>query len=301
MLRALYGYPMTFNPDAKIDSSKVSKRGRNTAIGVGGGALGVIAVALISQLVGFDVGPLANMFLGGDQGQVEEQDLSHCDTGADANEDVECRMVGAATSLDAYWADQFAAVGEPYETPGFVIFEQATMSGCGQASSATGPFYCPPEQGIYLDTGFFDQLRSQFGASGGPLAEMYVVAHEWGHHISNLTGVMDSISRSDAGPTSDSVRLELQADCYAGAWAGAASTQPDGSGETFLQPITRQQVQDALNAAAAIGDDRIQEASGVDVNPHQWTHGSSEQRQRWFLEGFEGGPAACDTFNTNNL
>lgn len=293
---------MTFNPDAKIDSSKVSKRGRNTAIGVGGGALGVIAVAVISQLVGFDVGPLAGMFFGGDQqGQVQEQDLSHCGTGADANEDVECRMVGAATSLDAYWEGVFARSNVAYATPGFVMFEGTTSSGCGTASSATGPFYCPTEQGIYLDTGFFDQLRSQFGASGGPLAEMYVVAHEWGHHVSNITGTMDNLNLRESGPTSDSVRLELQADCYAGSWAAAASTQPDGSGTTFLQPITKQQIQDALNAAAAIGDDRIQEASGVNVNPHQWTHGSSDQRQRWFLAGFEGGPAACDTFNTNNL
>lgn len=293
---------MTFNPDAKIDSSKVSKRGRNTAIGVGAGGGLVLILALVGPLLGVDLSALAPL-LGGEQSQQgAEQDLSHCDTGADANEDVECRMVGAATSLDAYWAKVFADSGlSNYATPGFVIFEQSTMSGCGQASAATGPFYCPPEQGIYLDTGFFDQLRSQFGASGGPLAEMYVVAHEWGHHISNIRGAMNGLNLRDSGPTSDSVRLELQADCYAGAWAVAASTQPDGSGTTFLQPITRQQIQDALNAAAAIGDDRIQEASGVNVNPHQWTHGSSEQRQRWFLAGFEGGPAACDTFSTSNL
>jgi len=291
---------MTFNPDAKIDSSKVSKRGRNTAIGVGGGAIGVIAVALISQLVGFDISPLADAFLGGGQGQVTEEDLEHCDTGADANEDVECRMVGAATSLDDYWAGQFRG-DATYVSPGFVIFEQSTSSGCGTASAATGPFYCPTEQGIYLDTGFFDQLRSQFGASGGPLAEMYVVAHEWGHHISNLIGQMDGLNLRDSGPTSDAVRLELQADCCAGAWAGSASTQPDSSGTPFLRPITKQQVQDAVNAAAAIGDDRIQEASGGSVNPHQWTHGSSDQRQRWFLAGFEGGPSACETFDTNNL
>src|SRR5690606_17242864 len=157
------------NPDAKIDSSKVSKRGRNTAIGVGGGALGVIAIALISQLVGFDVGPLASMFTGGGTSQeITEGDLSHCDTGADANADIECRMVGAATSLDDYWASEMRG---GYVTPGVVLFEQSTQSGCGAASAATGPFYCPADQTMYLDTGFFDQLRSQFGASGGPLAE----------------------------------------------------------------------------------------------------------------------------------
>lgn len=290
---------MTFNPDAKIDSSKVSKRGRNTAIGVGGGALGVIAIALISQLVGFDVGPLASMFTGGGTSQeITEGDLSHCDTGADANADIECRMVGAATSLDDYWASEMRS---GYVTPGVVLFEQSTQSGCGAASAATGPFYCPADQTMYLDTGFFDQLRSQFGASGGPLAEMYVLAHEWGHHMSNILGQMDNLNLRESGPTSDSVRLELQADCFAGAWAAAASTQPDGSGTTFLKPITKQQIADALNAAAAIGDDRIQEASGSSVNPHQWTHGSSEQRQRWFATGFEGGATVCDTFSTNSL
>src|SRR5690606_21075706 len=184
---------------------------------------------------------------------------------------------------------------------GVVLFEQATQSGCGSASAATGPFYCPADQTMYLDTGFFDQLRDRFGASGGPLAEMYVLAHGWGHHMSNILGQMDNLNLRESGPTSDSVRLELQADCFAGAWAAAASTQADGSGTTFLKPITKQQIADALNAAAAIGDDRIQEASGANVNPHQWTHGSSEQRQQWFLTGFEGGATQCNTFSTNSL
>ncbi|HRP99650.1 MAG TPA: neutral zinc metallopeptidase [Terrimesophilobacter sp.] len=291
---------MTFNPNAKIDSSKVSKRGRNTAIGVGAGGGLVLILALVGPLLGIDLSGLAPL-LGGGAGtsqEITEGDLSHCDTGADANEDIECRMVGAATSLDAYWS---AEMRSGYVTPGVVLFEQATQSGCGSASAATGPFYCPADQTMYLDTGFFDQLRNQFGASGGPLAEMYVLAHEWGHHMSNILGQMDNLNLRESGPTSDSVRLELQADCFAGAWAAAASTQPDSNGTTFLKPITKQQIADALNAAAAIGDDRIQEASGVNVNPHQWTHGSSEQRQRWFATGFEGGATVCDTFNTNNL
>ncbi|MBX3094241.1 MAG: neutral zinc metallopeptidase [Cryobacterium sp.] len=292
---------MTFNPDAKIDSSKVSKRGRNTAIGVGAGGGLALILALVGPLLGVDLSGLAPLFEGGQSQQVTEEDLSHCDTGADANENVECRMVGAATSLDDYWKGVFARSSNvpDYVTPGFIVFESSTSSGCGMASAATGPFYCPSDGSIYLDTGFFDQLRTQFGASGGPLAEMYVVAHEWGHHIQNVLGTMNNLNLRESGPTSDSVRLELQADCYGGAWANAASTQPDGSGTTFLKPITQQQIADALNAASVIGDDRIQEASGGQVNPHQWTHGSSEQRQKWFLKGFEGGPGVCNTFGPN--
>jgi predicted metalloprotease len=172
---------------------------------------------------------------------------------------------------------------------------------CGSATSAVGPFYCPGDQTVYLDTGFYDELRNRFDAEGGPLAQMYVVAHEFGHHIQNLQGTMDSIERGDTGPTSDAVRLELQADCFAGAWAGEASTVPDDSGTPFLKPITKAQVADALNAAASIGDDRIQESTQGQVNPEAWTHGSSEQRQQWFETGFEQGAAACDTFAAGAL
>lgn len=177
-----------------------------------------------------------------------------------------------------------------------MLFSGSTGTGCGNATSATGPFYCPPDESIYIDTGFFDDLRNQFGASGGPLAEMYVIAHEWGHYIQNVLGTMDNLNLRDSGPTSDSVRLELQADCYGGSWAKNASTVADSSGVPFLQPITRPQINDALNAAQVIGDDRIQEMSSGQVHPEPWTHGSSDQRQKWFMVGFEEGPTACDTF-----
>jgi predicted metalloprotease len=141
-------------------------------------------------------------------------------------------------------------------------------------------------------------LAQQYGSSAGPLAEMYVVAHEYGHHIQNLTGVFDRADRSGTGDDSDSVRVELQADCYAGMWAGDAATTVDpDTGVTFLEPITREQLADALSAAAAVGDDHIQAQSGGGVNPDTWTHGSSEQRQRWFTTGYEQGTLeACDTF-----
>ncbi|MGK9149029.1 neutral zinc metallopeptidase [Plantibacter flavus] len=288
---------MTFNDNADISGNKVKRRGRTTGIAVGGGAVGVIAIALISQLLGVD---LTGILGGAGGGQQQEETMlsDECQTGADANANVDCRMGGAYSSLDAYWTNTLPTLGVEYTSPAdFIIFDQQTNTGCGAASSATGPFYCPPDQTIYLDTGFFTELRERFGASGGPLAEMYVVAHEWGHHIQGITGIMDRADRSGTGPSSDSVRIEIQADCFAGAWVAAASSTEDVNGVAFLKPVTEQEIADALSAAAAVGDDRIQEASTGQVNPEAWTHGSAEQRQRWFLTGYRGGPGACDTFS----
>lgn len=288
---------MTFNPNSDIGGGRVSKRGRNTGIAVGGG-LGVIALFVISQFLGVDLTGL----VGGGAAPETESSLEQCQTGADANENVECRMVGAAASLDAYWSQEGPELGLDYVGPqDFVLFDQATTTGCGSASSATGPFYCPPDQTIYIDVSFYDELRGRFGSSGGPLAEMYVVAHEWGHHIQNLAGILERAQDGQTGPTSNAVRVELQADCFAGAWAANASEVPDESGTPFLQPITDAQIADALSAASAVGDDRIQEATQGQVTPHSFTHGSSEQRQRWFLTGFQQGAGACDTFSASQL
>jgi predicted metalloprotease len=292
---------MTFNPNSKLDSSKVSKRGRNAAIG-GGSAAVVIGLLVLSQVLGVDLTGLAGITGGSNQSQSQSQpeEALECDTGADANARTECLMVGAANSLDAYWTGEAAAEGIDYRSPAdFVLFKQGTNTGCGQASSATGPFYCPPDETIYVDTSFFDELRTRFGASGGTLSQMYVVAHEWGHHIQNITGVFESTDRSGTGPASDSVRTELQADCYAGSWVRAASTTVDENGVAFLEPVTTQQITDALNAASVIGDDRIQQQSSGQVDPESWTHGSSESRQRWFQTGLDGGPGACDTFSVD--
>jgi predicted metalloprotease len=285
---------MTFNDDANIGGGRVRKRGRNAAIGGGAGGLVVIALVVVSQLVGVDLTGLAPILGGGgDPGTVEETTLDQCQTGAQANEDIECRMEGAAVALDAFWETQV----DGYTQPGIVIFVDGTSTGCGNATSASGPFYCPPDQTVYLDTAFYDDLRTQFGASGGPLAQLYVVAHEWGHHIQNITGTMNGLDLTDQGPTSDGVRLELQADCYAGAWVKAASTIPDENGVPFLEPPTDAQIADALNAAAAVGDDHIQETmGGGQVNPETWTHGSSDSRQRWFNTGYTQGVGGCDTF-----
>ncbi|WP_043672875.1 neutral zinc metallopeptidase [Clavibacter michiganensis] len=295
---------MTFDDDARIDTSKVTRRrgrGRTTGIAAGGGGLlVVVAVILVQQFTGVDLSQLVGGQgggAGGGSGQQQDEAIEGCRTGAEANASVECRMAGAADSLDTYWTTAAPEAGvADYVSPGFSLFDAATSTGCGEASSATGPFYCPPDQRLFVDTTFFDELRTRFGASGGPLAQMYVVGHEWGHHIQQLSGAFDRADRTGTGPTSDSVRLEVQADCYAGAWVGAASGIRDDAGTAFLEPVSPAEVRDALDAAAAVGDDRIQAASGGEVDPHTWTHGSAEQRQRWFEAGRAGGPTACDTF-----
>jgi uncharacterized protein len=286
---------MTFNPNANISGGKASKRGRNTGIAVGGG-VGVLALFLLSQFLGVDLTGLAGG--GGGQPAASDSSLEQCQTGADANENVECRMKGASASLERYWTTESQELGFDYVGPtDLILFDGATTTGCGNASAATGPFYCPPDQTIYIDVSFYDELRGRFGSSGGPLAEMYVIAHEWGHHVQNILGILEQSQDGQTGPTSNAVRVELQADCFAGAWAADASQVPDESGVPFLQELTPAQIQDALSAAAAVGDDRIQEATQGQVNPHTFTHGSSEQRVAWFETGFQRGAAACDTFN----
>ncbi|WP_454777903.1 KPN_02809 family neutral zinc metallopeptidase [Georgenia muralis] len=293
---------MSFNKDVRADTGRVrsSRGGKGAAVG---GGLGLVAL-LIYMFTGVD---LSGVLGGGGGEQTQEegtQDFSHCQSGEDANEFTDCRMIYTADALDQYWG---AALPEQadieYQMPGFELFENSVSTGCGNATSAVGPFYCPPDASVFLDMGFFDQLESQLGAENAPLAQMYIVAHEWGHHIQNQQGTMSTIDRQGTGPESDGVRLELQADCYAGMWVGQAATVVDpDSGATFLEPPTRDQVNDALDAAAAVGDDRIQAGAGQEVDPHTWTHGSAEQRQRWFVTGYEqGSMAACDTFATDQL
>lgn len=282
---------MTFNEGANTSSGRVSRRGRNGAIGGGAGIVGVIAVFLIAQFTGVD---LSGLIGGGtDSGPSEELNCTY----DQANTDDDCRVEGAAASLETYWAGIAPDMGFDYVSPtDTVIFDGATSTGCGDATSSVGPFYCPADSTIYLDTAFYAELRSQFGATGGPLAQMYIIAHEWGHHIQNVAGISEGLDLQNSGADSDSVRLELQADCFAGAWVGAAPTILDENGVAFLEPVTQQEIADALNAAASVGDDNIQEQSGGAANPEAWTHGSSESRQKWFQIGHDGGPAACNTF-----
>lgn len=291
---------MTFNDDSQLRGGKVKRRGRTTAIGGGAVGVGAIVVFLIAQFTGFD---LSGIVGGGNglttiqQGGESADAAPECRTGRDANLRVECRMEGAAESLDAYWTSEARSLGISYTSPEFFLFQDSTDTSCGQASAATGPFYCPPDRAVFLDTAFYDDLQSQYGSSGGPLAQMYVVAHEWGHHIQQLQGSFANTDRSGTGASSGSVRVELQADCYAGAWVGDAATTEDANGETFFEPITRSQITDALSAASAVGDDSIQERATGRVDPDSFTHGSSEQRQRWFLRGYQQGATSCDTLS----
>jgi len=299
---------MTFGGGGTYEGGRVgTRRGGGRGAAIGGGGIGLAVVAfLIYQFTGVDVsGELASL-QGGVQapgGDEQVGTIGECSV-AQANERRDCRLSATVQELDEYWAATLSGAGVQLAVPDVWAFDAATSTGCGDATSQTGPFYCPLDESIYLDLTFFDLLTSRFGASGGPLAEMYVTAHEYGHHIQNQLGTMDGLDRQDTGPASDGVRLELQADCYAGMWVGSAATtqQPDQPGVTFLEPPTQAELADALSAAEAVGDDHIQQSSGGVVNPDTWTHGSSEQRQAWFTTGYdEGTLAACDTFAPSEL
>ncbi len=296
---------MTFQEGGSFEGGRVRRRRGAVVAGGGIGVIGIV-VLLLAQLTGVDLGPvLSGVGTDGGTGQTAagspDGTVGDC-TAAQANTDPACRLSATVQSLDAFWAGQFDPAAD-VPLPEVVEFSASTSTACGAATASTGPFYCPPEQTIYLDLGFYDLLRDRFGAADGPLAEMYVTAHEYGHHIQQITGVMDAADRQGTGADSDSVRIELQADCYAGLWAGHAATTLDpDTGVPFLEPITATQLADALSAAAAVGDDHIQAASGGQVTPDSWTHGSSEQRERWFTTGYEQGtPGACDTFAAATL
>lgn len=291
---------MTFRDSATGsggDEGVRRRRGKGGPVAAGGGVVAILALA-IYMFTGQDLSGLLGGGGGGDAGPVEEETLGEC-SGADANTDVDCRMVLTWASLHDVWGEILPEQANIELTePTFTLFSGSVSTGCGQASSAVGPFYCPPDTQAYVDTGFFDQLETQLGARNAPLAQMYILAHEYGHHIQNLTGVMATANRTDTGPQSDGVRLELQADCYAGMWVNQASQVPqEETGEPMLVPPTQAEISDALEAASAVGDDRIQSGAGQEVSPETWTHGSSEERMHWFTVGYEGGDMAqCDTF-----
>jgi predicted metalloprotease len=288
---------MRFRKDAKLDPSQVEDyRGRGgglpggmpVTLGGGGGLIGIIVLLAFLFLSGGggggDLGSLAGQSVGptGPSGDLAQE----CQTGADANSREDCRIVAVINSVQAYWTKTLRGY-EPTKTR---FFDGTIQTGCGAASAAVGPFYCPNDRYVYIDLGFFDQLQSQLGARGGPLAEAYVLAHEYGHHVQDLMGTLDKAGH-DTGPQGGQVRVELQADCYAGLWVGHALDTG------FIEDLSRQDVADALDAAAAVGDDRIQERTQGRVTPESWTHGSAEQRQSWFVRGIEGsGQQSCDTF-----
>lgn len=279
-----------------VSTSRGSRGGGGgMPIMVGGGGLGTLILIGLYLLLGggFGGGPTDS----GQQAQNQgggEYSLEHCSTEGAVNEYADCRAAAMSDSLNAVWPTILPEqAGIEYQEPSMRLFENSVQSACGNASSNTGPFYCPRDQRIYLDVSFFNQLE-QLGGSSGPLAQMYAVAHEWGHHIQNLEGTLGLSDYNNPGEDSAAVALELQADCYAGVWASRA----DKGEDALLEPITEEQLADAVDAARAIGDDNIQKRSGGEVNPDAWTHGSSEQRQKLFLAGYNSGSMAkCDTLN----
>jgi uncharacterized protein len=293
---------MTFNEGMQIDTSTTSSSGR----GVGrraaiGGGLGGLLIVVVAVFLGVDP---ANL-LGGDQQAGPQQaspgfDVSQCKTGADANRIVQCRVVATGNSVDGVWAQ---LMGSQYRRPRVQLFSGYVDTGCGPATSQVGPFYCPVDSTAYFDTSFFQVLVDQFGSSGGPLAQEYVVAHEFGHHVQNLLGDIGRAQQGAQGAQGNGVRTELQADCYAGIWAHYASTtKQQSTGVPYLQPLSDKDISDALSAAASVGDDRIQKQATGRINPESWTHGSSAQRQQWFTAGYQtGDPKRCDTYDAADL
>jgi hypothetical protein len=292
---------MRFDEDSQLDTSQVQDtrgrgfpRGGGVAIGGGAGILGVIVFILL-QLLGGGSGALPGI----DQVQGSDSNLEEeCKTGADANAKQDCRVVAVVNSVQEFWAAEFQRRNASYQLAPTQLFSGATQTGCGAASADVGPFYCPQDGTVYIDLSFYQELQTKFGAKGGSFAQAYVLAHEYGHHVQDLTGTMEKVGGSRSGAQSGSVRLELQADCYAGLWANHATTEPgpDG-GDPLVERITDDDIADGLDAAAAIGDDTLQERFQGRVNPDSFTHGTSAQRQKWFETGYRTGDLEqCDTF-----
>ena len=286
--------------------------GSGGKIAAGGGGLGIIGVILALLLGG------GNIF-GGSSGtknvfpsQTDSTSSASaaddsassigatCRTGADANVKEECLIVGVVNSTQNYWAAEFGRSGLTYNPAKTQFFTAQTETGCGGATSAVGPFYCPADQKVYIDLEFYGELESKFGSSAGNLAKSYVIAHEYGHHVQNLLGTSAKVEKSGnrTGANSASVRLELQADCFAGVWVNHATTEPQAStGRPLITGISDQDIADALSAANAVGDDWIQKRFQGRVTPDSFTHGTSAQRKKWFTTGYQtGDPNQCDTF-----
>lgn len=254
----------------------------------GGGIGGLVVIAIIGFLLfsgvlggGGGLGSLGGLAGGG---------AAEPGGTLDPQGDTDQFIAYVVSDIQGYWSQTFADSGKDYPETKLVLFEDATQSSCGPASSATGPFYCPADQKVYLDIAFFDELESRFGASGGDLAMAYVIAHEFGHHVQTVLGISESVqqqAQADPSRRNDlSVRQELQADCMAGVWVNSQIAD--------LEPGD---VEEALSAATAVGDDRIQQSTTGRIDPESWTHGSAEQRSQWFQTGYRSGKVSdCDTF-----
>lgn len=278
---------MTFRDNARLDPSQVEdRRGAGGPLLIGGGGIGIV-ILIASLLLGVD--PTGLLQAVDTATQVENgPPPSECQTGADANKREDCRIVGFVGSVQTYWEGEFSNRGQQYVPAKTVLYSNSTSSACGTATTAVGPFYCPEDEKVYLDLAFFQDLTTKFGAQGGSLAEGYVIAHEYGHRVQHLLGQLGQSTQT--GAQSQSVRVELQADCYAGVWVNHAVDTG------YLVQPTQAEVAQAIDAAGSVGDDRIQQKTQGQVTPDSFTHGTSAQRQKWFQTGYStGDPARCDT------
>jgi predicted metalloprotease len=319
---------MSFNDNAQLDTSQVESGGSGGfggggggggfpgGIQVGGGIGGLILLVLMLIFGGGKIlgggdsggsaGGLPSQQLDSSQvaaaGQVNQSQFSQCKTGADANKNDVCLIIGTVNSVQDYWQKTLPKYQMNYEPVRTVIYQGQTQSGCGVANSQVGPFYCPLDSKVYVDASFFQELQDKFGADGGQLAKEYVIAHEYGHHIQNLLGILNRAQQDPQGPNSGAVRVELMADCLAGTWVKHATETTDASGKPLLKAITEQDIQSALSAASAVGDDRIQEKMQGRVTPENWTHGSAEARMNWFTQGWQTGDInQCNTFGVDTV
>lgn len=285
---------MKFNENASLDPSRSSGGGG----GGGGGRIavgGVGGLILILIALFFGIDPTGMMNQPADQSSSGQDTLQGCTTVRDIETKPECRFVAYENSLNTYWTSALQGYRSPQQ---FTMFSGQVQTGCGTATSAVGPFYCPADESIYLDESFFATLEQQFGAKSTMAVESYVMAHEYGHHVQNQIGVLSKVQQGGTGASSPAVRSELQADCFAGVWFANASRDPNGP----IAEISKQDILEARAAAEAIGDDNIQENTSGRVDRESWTHGSSAQREKWLLQGYTtGDPNQCDTWSARNL
>jgi predicted metalloprotease len=294
---------MSLNPNAQVDTDQVQD-----ARGSGGGGLAGIPIPIGGGrgIVGLIV--LALMVLGGVVGGNALTDNGGDDLARECSADnpdrlqrPDCRNALYVNSIQAYWSTAMPTdLGQPYSEADTVFFSQGISTGCGAADSGVGPFYCPADDHVYIDLTFYQELATRFGAEG-EFAQPYVLAHEYGHHVQDLVGteaqVRRAMERDPDHANQYSVMLELQADCYAGVWTRHAAETKDEGGQPIFTSVTQQDINQALDAAAAVGDDSIQQRTGGGIDESKFTHGSSAQRQQWFGKGYQtGDPKACDTF-----
>jgi predicted metalloprotease len=316
---------MELNNDAELGSGQVEDMRGSTGGGgggffggggggggfgglpIGGGKIGLI-ITLVVVVAGLCLGGGTlgkSMFGGSSTPKADNNDLATKCAKSNPNrfQNEDCRNWLYVTSIQAFWTDGMPKYfGMQYTQATTRYFSNQITTGCGAADSGVGPFYCPADKHVYIDLTFYNELSNRFGASG-EFAAPYVLAHEYGHHIQDLLGTEAKAQQlPQTGASSGSVRLELQADCYAGVWANHATETKDANGQALFTSITQQDIQDAVNTAASIGDDTIQKQAGGQINPDQFTHGTSAQRQKWFTAGFNAGnPNACDTFSASSL